>query len=89
MADSSNTVAIALLATLEEKAKKKGKKSIVKSVLRRLRAEGAEARLLIEVAALRADKAPKAEAIVEPKPSPKRAGGSKSRRRPAAATLNA
>jgi hypothetical protein len=52
MAGNANDVGLALLAVLEAKARKKGKKSIVKAVLRRLRENGASDQVLAQVAAL-------------------------------------
>ncbi len=52
MAGNANDVGLALLAALEANAKKNGKKSIVKAVLRRLRDGGASEQVLGQVAAL-------------------------------------
>lgn len=52
MSDSANAFGLALLATLEAAAKKKGKKSVVKRVVRRLEAAGASVQLIGEVAAV-------------------------------------
>ena len=52
MAGNANDVGLALLAALEAKARKNGKKSIVGAVLRRLRDGGASEQVLGQVAAL-------------------------------------
>jgi hypothetical protein len=52
MAEGANDVGLAILATLEARARKKGKKSIVKAVVRRLRDAGASEQILAEVASL-------------------------------------
>ena len=52
MSNSSNEIALALLATLEVQAKKKGKKSIAKQVAKRLRETGADADLVSQVEAI-------------------------------------
>jgi|WetSurMetagenome_2_1015567.scaffolds.fasta_scaffold479903_1 hypothetical protein len=52
MTGNSDDVGLALLAALEAKAKKSGKKSIVNAVLRRLRDSGASEQVLGQVAAL-------------------------------------
>ena len=57
MAANSNDVGLALLAALEAKAKKNGKKSLVQAVLRRLRENGASEQVIGQVAALEAKKA--------------------------------
>ena len=49
MSNSSNEIALALLATLEVQAKKKGKKSIAKQVAKRLRETGADADVVSQV----------------------------------------
>jgi hypothetical protein len=56
MSDSANAFGLALLATLEARAKKKGQKSVVKGVVRRLKAAGASDQLIGEVAAVGAKK---------------------------------
>ena len=52
MSNSSDQLALALLATLETQARKKGKKSIAKSVASRLRKAGADGDLIKQVEAL-------------------------------------
>jgi hypothetical protein len=56
MAAIENDVGLALLAVLEAKARKKGRKSIVPEVLRRLRDGGASEQVLGQVAALNGKK---------------------------------
>ena len=80
MSNTTNDVGLALLAVLEAQAKKTGRKSVVKAVVRRLRDGGTDETLLAEVAAIGAKKAkapkpPKADAkaISEPKVKAKRA----------------
>jgi len=65
MSDSANAFGLALLATLEAKAKKKGKKSVVKAVVRRLKAAGASEQLIGEVAAIGAKTAKPAKVAKE------------------------
>ena len=56
MTNSSNELALALLATLEVRAKKKGQKSLVKHVVSRLRKAGADEGLVAQVEALNGGK---------------------------------
>ncbi len=56
MSNSQNELVLALLATLEEQAQKKGKKSVVKAVAGHLRKAGADDALISEVEALSGDK---------------------------------
>ncbi len=52
MSNSSNEIALALLATLEARARKKGHKSVVKQVAKRLRDAGAAADQISQVEAI-------------------------------------
>ncbi len=52
MSNSSDQLSLALLAILETRAKKKGKKSVVKQVAGRLRKAGADGDLIGQVEAL-------------------------------------
>ena len=52
MSNSSDQLALALLATLEAQARKKGKKSVAKRVASRLRKAGADGDLIKQVKAL-------------------------------------
>ena len=56
MSHSQNAAIVALLGVLEQRAKKNGEKSIVKSVLERLVDAGAESELILEISALRSKK---------------------------------
>ena len=56
MSHSQNAAFVALLGVLEQRAKKNGKKSIVKSVLERLVDAGADGELILEISALRSKK---------------------------------
>jgi hypothetical protein len=56
MAAIENDVGLALLAVMEAKARKKGRKSIVPEVLRRLRDGGSSEQVLGQVAALEGKK---------------------------------
>ncbi len=72
MSNSANDAVLAVLAELEAQALKKGKKSIVKGVLRRLRDRGASAQLLGEISALNGKKSNgAASAATKAKAAPK------------------
>jgi hypothetical protein len=76
MTDTSNALVLALLATLEAKAKKKGRKSLVKQVIQQLRVSGADHALIDQVAALSPSKPsetapPKVAAKPKPEAKPK------------------
>ena len=62
MSNSSNEIALALLATLEAHAKKKGKKSVVKQVAKRLREAGVNVEQVSQVEAIGARKPSRAAA---------------------------
>jgi DNA-binding protein H-NS len=62
MSNSSDELALALLATLEAQARKKGKKSVAKQVASRLRDGGASDELIRQVQALNSRKSPPAAA---------------------------
>jgi len=95
MSDSANAFGLALLATLEAKAKKNGEKSVVKGVLRRLKAAGASDQLIGEVAALCGKKAKPAKSDVtakgssESKGASKSKGAAKAKKKPGAVALHA
>lgn len=80
MTKSVDAVLMALIVTLEERAKAKGEKSIVKGVAARLADAGASPALIAEIAALRKKKADgQAPAQTEAvDPSPKAAARAKS-----------
>jgi hypothetical protein len=80
--DHSNPVVLALLSVLDAQAKKKGRKSVVKGVLRHLRDAGAGEPVLAGVAALIAK--PKAEPAAEPKVKAKAARKAKAAAEPKA-----
>jgi hypothetical protein len=74
MAKSVDSTLLALLATLEERARKNGEKSIVKSVIGRLADEGADDHLIAEIAALRPKKAGASKSAAETK-APRKSNG--------------
>ena len=85
MSDSNHDVVLALLAELEAQAKRKGKKSILKGVMRRLRVKGGSEQLLTEMAALSGGKtiaAAPPEAEAQPKAPKKRSAPVKSPSKP-------
>jgi hypothetical protein len=92
MSNSPNEAVFAVLAELEAHAKKKGKKSIVKGVLRRSSDGGASEQLLGEITALRAKKKRSAGAVAETKVASKAKRGSRvngpSKTQPDTVTLN-
>jgi hypothetical protein len=82
MSNSPNQLVLALLATLEEQAQKKGKKSVVKAVAAHLRKAGADEALVGEVEALGGGKpvavaAPKAPRKARSKAEAKPANGTR------------
>jgi hypothetical protein len=68
MGDSTNTLALAVLSALAAQAKKKGKKSFVKAVVRRLRDGGASEQLIGLVSAVGATKPAKDGKAKDAKP---------------------
>jgi hypothetical protein len=74
MTKSLDPTVLALLATLEERAKKGGEKSIIKGVLGRLASAGANDELIAEISALRPKKAGGAKSVAETK-GPRKANG--------------
>ncbi len=74
MANSVDATLLALLAVLEERSKKNGEKSIVKSVIGRLADAGADNELIAEISALRPKKADTAKSVAETK-APRKANG--------------
>ena len=78
MTKSMDAVVLALIATLDERAKKNGDKSIVKSVVGRLADAGASKELIAEITALRRKKTVKAKPAARSEAAPKANGKSKS-----------
>jgi hypothetical protein len=74
MAKSVDSTLLALLATLEERARKNGEKSIIKSVIGRLSSDDANDHLIAEIAALRPKKAGAAKSVAETK-APRKSDG--------------
>jgi hypothetical protein len=68
----------ALLATLEDRAKKHGEKSILRGVIERLAASGADEALVAQVSALRPSKAAKPKPVAKAKAHRKANGKSDS-----------
>lgn len=62
MSDPQNLLSLALISVLEQRAKKKGGKSIVKDVLRVLAERGAGGDLIADVAALNSPRSAPAKA---------------------------
>ncbi len=73
MSNSANEVVLAVLAELEAQAKKKGKKSFLKGVLKRLRDSGASEQLLGEISTLKRKQNGAAKTVLRTK------GGSKAK----------
>jgi hypothetical protein len=71
MSKSPDAALLALIATLEERAKKNGEKSIVKGVVGRLEQAGASQDLIGEISALRPKKAAAVKAAPKADPAPK------------------
>ena len=67
MAKAVDAALLALLAALEERAKKNGEKSIVKSVVGRLADAGVDDELIAEISALRPKKADRVKLVAETK----------------------
>jgi len=77
MTKSPDPTVLALLATLEERARKNGEKSIVKSVVGRLADAGGNDELITAIAALRPKKPGGSKSVVEAKGARKAAGKAK------------
>lgn len=73
MSNSPNEIALALLATLEAHARKKGKKSLVRQVAKRLRKAGVDAGLVSQVEAVSTSR----KSAAAPRPAAKPRGKSK------------
>ncbi len=80
MSDPQTAGFLALLSTLEARAKKKGQKSIVKDVLRTLSAAGVNGELVAEISALLPAKKPDAKVAAKLKASP--TAGAKAKAKP-------
>jgi hypothetical protein len=77
MAKSMDAAVLALIAVLDERAKKNGEKSIVKGIVARLADAGASKELIAEIAALRPKKTAKAKSAAAPEAPPKANGKAK------------
>ena len=83
MTKSMDAAVLALIAVLDERAKKSGEKSVVKSVVARLAEAGVSKELIAEISALRPKKAAKAKPVAGIKAAPKTNGKAKADAPPA------